>query len=1036
MKKILTYLIFIKLILSQSFYAQRKDGIPNISTPETNKLLKYEDFPNIEAIGGTNITIPIYTLQVDDMEIPISLNYTTKGIKVSETASNTGLGWTLNAGGTITYEVKDFKDITSIQNYFDPYSHDFEPIHSQKWWRTKKGYHSTDIDEGSYPFGGFLDYEIDSSPDFYHINAPGLSDVFFLEKDFTNCPLNNCDINYLYIPRFMKNSNYKSVAPLQYKSITFTFSPNNIPYNTSITSFEKFTFKNEKGYEYNFGQLQGVFNDFWPASSFFEQFPIEKESPNTWYLESVKSPSSSKKVVFSYEKYENSYNHKTLSRNRRLELNFDSPFYTVRNVFSESTAPSFSYPQNPAYNKILYSYFMEPKRLKNIKSDQIEIIFNYDQARQDYPNNALTSIIIKDNIANKIIKTVNLNYSYFLSSTPNCTDQYDCLRLRLDKVKDSTTGEYSFNYGNNNSNNIFPKRSSSKVDFLGYFNDNNSDFQLPDYAQANNANAYPDDRIFYYPNLERDNFLPFQLTNFSTNYDDGVVNRTPNSLSLIGLLSKLQYPTGASLNIEYENDRFQYLGAEYILGTARIKKLKYVDENSILNESNYFYTNIDGTSSGQVSFFTPPSNLNFSSNNVGLEFNTSTIVLYSRVKEEKLGRGSIVREYSNFSECPNIVSKTDFTVLNGNVIQPPTVSAYDKRFIKHFKFPYQNTLNLSIRRGNLTREAYFDGNGNKLKETMNTYDYFLKDSLKVSKVFSKYDNILNPDPYSNLVYSLNSKNNIPIHQIFLKRTSISEFLSNGNLIINKIYNYDKNRNLLINEISTSTDMTISEVSYQYAHNKANQFLVDKNMVGVPMETEVKRNNKIISKTESKYPVNQSDADVKTSGFPQPYLTQSYDIRSNVLSTEINYDRYDSKGNLQQYTSKDGIPISIIWGYNKTQPIAKIEGAKLSDISQSLIDNIVNASNNDAQLGTQASEQDLMIALDLFRNNSALSSCQISTYTYNPLIGVTSITPPSGIREIYIYDTANRLKEVKQLDKDASGNPVYKILKEFKYNYKQ
>ncbi|MDQ0478295.1 YD repeat-containing protein, partial [Chryseobacterium sp. MDT2-18] len=41
--------------------------------------------------------------------------------------------------------------------------------------------------------------------------------------------------------------------------------------------------------------------------------------------------------------------------------------------------------------------------------------------------------------------------------------------------------------------------------------------------------------------------------------------------------------------------------------------------------------------------------------------------------------------------------------------------------------------------------------------------------------------------------------------------------------------------------------------------------------------------------------------------------------------------------------------------------------------------------------------------------------------------VTSITPPSGIRELYIYDTANRLKEVK----DITGN----ILKTYEYHYK-
>ncbi|SFN21108.1 hypothetical protein SAMN05421594_1491 [Chryseobacterium oleae] len=227
---------------------------------------------------------------------------------------------------------------------------------------------------------------------------------------------------------------------------------------------------------------------------------------------------------------------------------------------------------------------------------------------------------------------------------------------------------------------------------------------------------------------------------------------------------------------------------------------------------------------------------------------------------------------------------------------------------------------------------------------------------------------------------------------------------------------------------TSPDASINETNYSYAHEKGNQRLINANMIGIPLETEVKENGKVINKSETKF---ESPIHLL------PTSALSFDLQNPAIgSTELTYDQYDPKGNLQQYTTKNGISTTIIWGYNKTQPIAKIEGAKLSDISQSLIDNIVNASDNDALLGTEASEQSLVTALDQFRNNSALLSYQINTYTYDPLIGVKSITPPSGIREIYIYDTANRLKEVKQLDKDASRNPVYKILKEFKYNYKQ
>jgi YD repeat-containing protein len=151
--------------------------------------------------------------------------------------------------------------------------------------------------------------------------------------------------------------------------------------------------------------------------------------------------------------------------------------------------------------------------------------------------------------------------------------------------------------------------------------------------------------------------------------------------------------------------------------------------------------------------------------------------------------------------------------------------------------------------------------------------------------------------------------------------------------------------------------------------------------------------------------------------------------SSTSTTEVTYDKYDNKGNILQYTLKGLQATVIIWGYNQTQPIAKIEGAKYEDIKtvQVLLD-AITASDTDATQDTASSEQSLLTALDSLRINSSFSNYIITTYTYDPLIGVTSITPPSGVREIYKYDSANRLQSVV----DVNG----KILKEYQYNYKQ
>ncbi|MGO4710102.1 hypothetical protein AB4Y90_13485, partial [Chryseobacterium sp. 2TAF14] len=225
----------------------------------------------------------------------------------------------------------------------------------------------------------------------------------------------------------------------------------------------------------------------------------------------------------------------------------------------------------------------------------------------------------------------------------------------------------------------------------------------------------------------------------------------------------------------------------------------------------------------------------------------------------------------------------------------------------------------------------------------------------------------------------------------------------------------------IKNVTVHSDSQVTETTYNYAHEKGNTKLINANMIGIPLETTVikKQNSndvgKIVSKTETKY-------DNIANLFPSSVLSQ--DLQTSTMSTELTYDQYDSKGNLLQYTTKDGIVTSVIWGYNSTQPIAKITGIPYS-VASGLAAAIIAASDDDAL--NPVNEGTLIAALDAFRKQSALQNAQVSTYTYDPLIGVTSITPPSGIREIYKYDSANRLENIK----DING----KLLKEFKYNYK-
>jgi len=80
-------------------------------SPQSTNFTKFGDFPVDYNTGIPDISIPLYTIKSGDIEIPITLRYYSIGIKPKEyDGSNIGAGWTLETGGLISREVKGRAD--------------------------------------------------------------------------------------------------------------------------------------------------------------------------------------------------------------------------------------------------------------------------------------------------------------------------------------------------------------------------------------------------------------------------------------------------------------------------------------------------------------------------------------------------------------------------------------------------------------------------------------------------------------------------------------------------------------------------------------------------------------------------------------------------------------------------------------------------------------------------------------------------------------------------------------------------------------
>lgn len=284
------------------------------------------------------------------------------------------------------------------------------------------------------------------------------------------------------------------------------------------------------------------------------------------------------------------------------------------------------------------------------------------------------------------------------------------------------------------------------------------------------------------------------------------------------------------------------------------------------------------------------------------------------------------------------------------------------------------------------------------------------------------------DPANMIAFSSNMEIVGKANQIHVEN---KDFYANGTAVKTLEDITYNTRDYPIKQKTTFADNTITETTYSYAHEKGNQLMIGKNMIGIPLETQTQQTadniTKVSSHEETIYPTALPHA--VTGNLVLPLSEYTYDnLSPTVSSKDVTYEKYDEKGNILQYREKDGTPVSIVWGYNKTKPIAKVVGALYSQI-EGQIANIVTKSNEDAVDPTK--EAELLQALDAFQ-----PAGMVTTYTYDPLVGVTTITPPSGIRELYVYDSANRLKQVQLRERDNTGSYSYKVVKEFKYNYKQ
>lgn len=185
---------------------------------------------------------------------------------------------------------------------------------------------------------------------------------------------------------------------------------------------------------------------------------------------------------------------------------------------------------------------------------------------------------------------------------------------------------------------------------------------------------------------------------------------------------------------------------------------------------------------------------------------------------------------------------------------------------------------------------------------------------------------------------------------------------------------------------------------------------------IPVETVVKKDGKIIGGSFTKFKTLPLVED--RSVFYRPYQVYNLDISTPIAEStftaakkdwtmdaryklKTTFDSYDDLGSVLEYHNAGGSPMSYYYDTTFKYPLLELKNCHYQDL--------LNTNSVD----------------DPMKLRTLLPLSQITSYTYSPFVGITSITGPNGVCVNKEFDSLGRLKYIK----DNNG----KILKAIEYN---
>ncbi|MBB6274368.1 hypothetical protein HDF26_004842 [Pedobacter cryoconitis] len=981
----LTGLIF---MMGNYGYGQAIDPTPGARkvipvSPNAAELGLYGRIPVSLFSGLPQISVPIGKIITGGEDLDLSISYHGGGVRPEQHPGWTGLGWSLNAGGSIIRKLNGLADErlypneTPITKY--SYFLNYNSLNSDQWFKEQslKAIDST-IFESSLP-----------SPDEFIFNFGGYSGSFYLNH------LGKWQVKSDQGLQLNVEQELKDDFVLERQLAVRSSQPANLK-----RIFYKFTITTPDGSKYIFGGT--------PESIEFSRGTGDRDvfngniNANSWALTKIIT-NNGRETNFIYER-----------GNALASITSGIQFVATEvpdgwNSGKKGQDFRTLSVVNPIY---LRSIETPDQKILFSRSESIELGYNFAlvnnevPAMEEYRDLSTRAGDIQSNSKWQKLDSISIfsKQSGFLKKVAFSYSANEDTRLMLNSVKESgadgtSKPEYTFKYDNSAS---LPSYTSRKVDHWGYYNGRDYISGLKQFTKES-ALAY------------------------------GGSKDSDTLLIYAGNLISMSYPTGGMTSFEYEPHEYSKVATRYPFeientsnikcGGLRIRKISDFDKTGKLTEVKEYkyisnYNNGGVTSSGILGgrakyveegrgYYKSKSGdvsyidyWKWSDNSVEpLSFTNGNHVTYSDVVEKLKDNSYTIYKYSNHDQ--------------EKYRDQPALGIV---FTSYGQWMVDPNISRAMERGKLLEKSIYNTGGHIQQNTVYQYDE-------------------NVDRYNEFVRSVYHSrtilgelfNDIRMAAIvyytfpnFLSKEINTSFDANGlnPVSTTKGYVYDRQARNLKKEYFLNSNKDSVSTFYSYPGDMLNKdpdgiyyVMNSKHILSPIIEKVSKLNNKQTVYIRNAY----------SNPYTNIYVPKSLEeqIGSGPLRTKIVYDKYDENGNILSLHPYMGNSINYLWGYKGLYPVAEIKNVSYDEIENKLTKAAIRDFSN-------SSPDKKTVDNFISPLKTAFPDTQISTYTYKPSIGMESQTDTKVLSTYYDYDSFQRLKLIRNTDRN--------IVKSFAYNY--